>query len=481
MTRFALSLIAAAALSACSLAPMVPQPDIVVPSAYKQAPLSTEFDGTRWKAALPAEAAARGAWWEAFGDAQLNALEVQAIAANPNLVSAAARVKAARASLRGVQAERWVQVGVDAAASRSRPSAVSLGLPSGTSTGASNVYQANLGASYEIDLFNRVGNAVNAAQADAQAVEASYRSVLLALQADVAQTYYALRTLDAEIAQLDATVKLRDENAGLIGKRFQAGDVGELDVARSRTDLATVQAEAVALRNQRTRFEHVLAQLLGQTPSQFSLPVSPLEDAASVPVVPPGLPSALLERRPDVTAAQHSLQAETARVGQVRAALFPALALTANGGYASGDIGDLFKWSSRAWLASLVFSLPVIDGGRNKAAITRAEASLEGAVADYRQTVLGAFADVENQLASLRAVRDQVALTDTAVSSAKRAAELANIRYRAGEDSYQQLIDTQRGLLAVQRQAVKLRGDWAGSTVALIRALGGGWDAAATP
>jgi multidrug efflux system outer membrane protein len=340
----------------------------------------------------------------------------------------------------------------------------------------STVYNAGLGASYEVDLFQRVGNGVNAAKADAEQVEASYRSVLLALQADVAQTYFALRALDAEAAQLDATLALRTENVRLIGKRFQAGDVAELDVARSRTELSTLQAEVVALRGSRSRLEHSLALLLGQAPAGFNFDNQPLAMDATVPVVPPGLPSALLERRPDVTAAQRSMAAATARVGVAKSALFPALALTANGGYASTELSDLFKTNAQSWLTSLVFSLPIIDGGRNKAAIKRAEAQLEGAVADYRQSVLLAFADVEDNLSGLRSVREQVGFTDAAVSSARRAAELADKRYRAGEDSYLQLLEAQRDLLTIERQAVKLRGTWATTTVGLIRSLGGGWE-----
>lgn len=476
MTRLHLSSMALALLLAgCSLAPTVPQPDIAVPAAYKEAVVPS--DG-RWKLALPADAAARGAWWEVFGDPALDALEAQAQAANPTLASAAARVKAARAVLRGSRADRSPQVGLQAGASRGRDSAASLGLPAGTPTAPGTLIQAGFGASYEIDLFRRVENSINAAEADAQAVEANYRSVLLALQADVATAYYALRSFDAEIAQLDETVRLREDNARLIDSRFRAGDVGELDLARSRTDLATVQAEAAALRGARSRLEHALALLIGQTPAQFSFAAAPLTDASAVPVVPPGLPSALLERRPDVAAAQRSMQAATARVGVVKAALFPALALTADAGYASGELSDLFKWSSRTWLLSAVMSLPIIDGGRNRAAVTRAEATLEGAVADYRGVVLGAFADVEDQLATLKSVREQVGYSRTALEAARRAASLADIRYRAGEDSYLQLIDTQRELLAVQRRAAQLRGDWAVATVGLIRALGGGWDAA---
>lgn len=457
----------------CSLTPPVPTPQIAVPAAYKEA-APQPAEGS-WKPARPSEAAARGAWWTTFDDARLSALEEQAAAANPTLAAAAARVKAARSALRATQADRSPQVNLNGSAARSRQAPAQLGVPQATPVAPSTLLQAGLGASYEIDLFRRVESSISAAQADANATEASYRSVLLALQADVAQTYFTLRTLDAEIAQLDSTVKLREENARLIGKRFQAGAVGELDVARSRTELSTVQAEAVALRGQRARVEHALALLLGQAPAGFDFAAAPLADGAVVPAIPPGLPSALLERRADVAAAQYAMQAATSRVGVARSAMFPALALTADGGYASGDLDDLFKWSSRSWLTSLVLSLPVIDGGRNRAAIQRAEAQLEEAVAGYRESVLAAFADVENQLSDLRTVRDQVGHVDAAVASARRAAALADTRYRAGEDSYLQLLDAQRELLAIERQAVQLRGTWAVATVDLIRSLGGGW------
>ncbi len=447
-------------LAGCATAPPVATPKIDVPAAYKEAPAESN-----WKPALPAEAAARGAWWTVFDDTRLNALEDQAAAASPTLAAAAARVKAARSSLRGAEASRWPQLGLSLGGSRTHT----------PSTPATSTLQATLGASYEVDLFKRVERSITAAQADAQATQATYRSVLLALQADVAQTYFALRTLDAEIAQVESSVRLREENVRLIGKRFQAGAVAELDVARSSSELSTVQAELAALRGQRARTEHALALLLGQAPAAFSQDALPLSPTATLPQVPAGLPSALLERRPDVSAAQHAMQAAAARVGVARSALFPALALTANGGFASSQLEDLFKWSSRAWLASAVMSLPVIDGGRNRAAVAGAEAQLEGAAADYRDKVLAAFADVEDSLSDLRAVHNQLGHTDASLTAARRAASLADKRYKAGEDSYLQLLDAQRDLLAIERQAVSLRGTWAANTVGLIRALGGGW------
>jgi multidrug efflux system outer membrane protein len=337
------------------------------------------------------------------------------------------------------------------------------------------VWQAGVGASYEVDLFRRVANSVNAAQLDAAATDASYQSVLLALQADVAQTYFQLRTLDADVDVLTRGLSLREQTLQLIDKRRAAGDVSELDVARARTDLATTRAELQGLRGTRARTEHGLALLLGQTPAAFQLPPQALAVDAPVPAVPPGLPSTLLERRPDVVAAQAQMRAASARVGQAQAALFPALVLTANGGVASYELRDLFEMSARSWLTSAVFSLPLLDGGRNKALISKAEAQLAESVATYRQSVLQAFGDVEGQLSTLSSVREQSASVSEALVSARRSAELADKRYRAGEDSYLTLLDAQRSLLGVERQALQLRGAWATSTVGLVRALGGDW------
>ena len=475
-------LMLALVLAGCATAPEPRDAKLSVPAGFKEA-AATEANATttaaapqgQWKTAEPSEASPRGAWWLAFDDAKLNELQQQAEAANPSLAVAAARVKAARASLGSARADRLPQVGINAGVTRQKYAPAQQGYSADTNLPPGTVWNAGLSASYEVDLFSRVANSVNAAQADAQASEATYRSVLLTLQADVAQAYFNLRTLDAEVAVLERTLGLRQETSNLIGKRKDAGDVSELDVARARTDLATTRAELQGVRGQRAQVEHALALLLGQAPANFNLAPQPLATDAKVPHVPAGLPSALLERRPDVAAAQAQMMAATARVGQARSAVFPALMLTANGGNASYELHNLFDWSARAWLVNAVLSMPLFDGGRNKANITRAEASLDESVASYRQTVLGAFGDVEDKLSGLAAVRDQTESLDEAVVAARRSAELADKRYRAGEDSYLTLIDTQRSLLAIERQAVQLRGSWATTTVGLIRALGGSW------
>ncbi|MDC8759749.1 efflux transporter outer membrane subunit [Janthinobacterium fluminis] len=469
-------LLAALLLVACA-APEFKQPQMELPVAFKEArqPVQTAADGSRWKQGQPAEQQARGEWWLAFNDPALNELVAEAGKANANLAVAAARVRQARAIAGIAEAERMPQVGVNVGARRSRASAQSLGLPEGAQVAAATSYQANLTASYEVDLFGRVASNVSAARADAAAVEATFRSVLLALQADVAQTYFRLRATDAELATLEHTVRLREESVHVNQRRYDLGDIGEFDLARARTELATARAEAIGLQRQRVGNEHALAVLLGKPAANFTAGVSPLLDSALMPVVPAGLPSALLERRPDIASAQRTMMAANARTGVARAAMFPALALNASGGGQSDSFADVFKWSSRSWLLGALLSMPVIDGGRNKAAIARSEAALDESVGVYRQSVLAAFAEVEDNLAGLRILAGQGAQIDAAVVSARRSAELAQKLYAAGRSGYLDLLDAQRNLASVERSAVQLRGERAVTTVALIRSLGGGW------
>lgn len=470
------ALTAALVLAGCANTPIEPDTRLVVPAAFKEAPtVAVTQVPAGWKLAEPQEDRARGPWWSGFADPTLDRLLKQAVDASPTLEAAAARVQAARSALRGSESGQLPQVGLNLGVARSKPGAADQGLPADTQLAPVTVWQAGVGASYEVDLFRRVANSVNAAQLDANASEASYQSVLLALQADVAQTYFQLRTLDADVDVLTRGLSLREQTLQLIDKRRTAGDVSELDVARARTDLATTRAELQGLRGTRARTEHRLALLLGQAPAAFQLAPQALAVDAAVPAVPPGLPSTLLERRPDVVAAQAQMRAASARVGQARSALFPALVLTANGGVASYELRDLFQWSARSWLTSAVFSLPLFDGGRNRAMISQAEAQLAESVATYRSSVLQAFGDVEGQLSSLSTLREQSGSVSDALVSARLSAELADKRYRAGEDSYLTLLDAQRSLLSVERQALQLRGAWAASTVGLVRALGGDW------
>jgi multidrug efflux system outer membrane protein len=321
-----------------------------------------------------------------------------------------------------------------------------------------------------------VSAGVSAARLDAAASEATYRSVLLVLQADVAQTYFRLRATDAELRTLEETVHLREESVKVNQRRFELGDIGEFDLSRARTELSTARAEAIGVQRQRATLEHALAVLLGKPPAAFAADANPLAaDGAALPTVPAGLPSTLLERRPDISAAQQQVQAANARIGVARAALFPALTLSAAAGTETASSGALFQAAAKSWVFGAMLAMPLIDGGRNRANISRSEAVLDESVANYRQQVLTAFQEVEDNLAGLRILAGQTEQVDDAVVSARRSADLAQKLYDAGRSSYLELLDAQRNLAAVERSAVQLRGNRAVTTVALIRSLGGSW------
>lgn len=471
---------AALLMTACA-APAFKQPAMEVPAAYKETSgVQTAADGSTWQPAQAAEARSRGEWWLAFNDGALNQLINDATRANANLAVAAARVKQARAIAGVAEADRIPQVGVSASGQRQRASDLSLGLPAGTPVAPGKAFNASLTASYEVDLFGRVSSNVSAARSDAASIEATYQSVLLAVQADVAQTYFRLRATDAELETLNRTVQTREENVKVNQRRFDLGDIGEFDLSRAKTELASARAEAIGLQRQRATTEHALAVLLGKPAASYTAGNSPLLDSALLPQVPVGMPSTLLERRPDIAAAQRSMEAANARIGVARSAMFPALSLNAAAAGASGStVAEVFKWSSRSWLLGAMMSMPLIDGGRNSANIRRAEAALEESVGSYRQSVLQAFAEVEDNLAGLRILQAQAVQLDEALVSARRSADLAQKLYAAGRSSYLDLLDAQRNLASVERSAVQLRGSRAITTVALIRSLGGGWDGSA--
>jgi multidrug efflux system outer membrane protein len=452
-------LYAAATLAGgCSLAPVYQRPDVAAPTAFKETvPLGN------WKIAEPSDAVARGEWWTIFGDAQMDALQADAAAASQTLKAAWARLQQARAVAGVAAAERAPQVGLSAGATRLRSA----------ETAPQTQWQAQAAASYEIDLFGRVANAVAAARADAQQAEALYRSLLLALHADVAANYFALRSLDAEIALLERSVRLREEALDLLQRRLRAGEIGEFDVARARTELSVTRAEAIAVGRRRAELEHALAVLTGKPPASFALAARPLvfEPIA----VPAGLPSALLERRPDIAAAERALAAANARIGVARAAFFPRITLTGALGVQSAELGDLLQWSSRTWLLGPLAALPLIDGGRNRSLRAQAEARYEEAVAEYRQRVLVALQEVEDSLSALRLLAEQAREQERAIESARRALAISDARFRAGDVNYLDVIDAQRSVLATERGATQVHAERALATVALIRALGGGW------
>jgi multidrug efflux system outer membrane protein len=378
---------------------------------------------------------------------------------------------------RNARADRFPELTAGLGANRQR-TANTAGDAADTGVTAT-LWRAQTGLSYEVDLFGRVASELDAAGADTQRVQALYHSVLLALQADVAQTYFLIRRLDGEALLYDHTISLRRMSLDLVETRFREGDISELDVARARSELASARAEALGVERQRAAAEHGLALLLGQPPANFSLPRRPL---ARIPVaIPAGLPSSLLERRPDIAAAERALAAANARIGAARAALFPQLALTGTFGFESSELDELLRWSSRSFLLGpligTALTLPIFDGGRRQAGVDRARARYEEDVALYRQSVLKAFDEVEDGLSALRLLGEQTEAQDTAVAAATHAAELSKNQYEAGSVSYLEVIDADRDVLRHRRTLVQLDGLRAQAAVQLIRAIGGGWDA----
>jgi len=458
-------LIAALLLAGCaSTATFTPTAPPAAPAAFK------ELDGGRWAQAAPAEAQARGRWWAVFADPVLDDLVTRAGANNTSIQLAGARLAQARALLRNADADRLPQLGLGAGASRGNLTTPGVATPT-------TVLSAGASASWEPDLFGRLAKASNAAALDARASEALAQSTKLLVQSDVAQAYFVLRALDDERALVRETVTAYRDTLRLTERRYAAGDVAELDLARVQTEVAATESQALALDQRRAQLEHALAVLLGESASSFTL--AEAEWRGALPSVPPGIPSTVLTRRPDVSAAQSAMLAAQARVGVAQTAWFPDVALTANGGFASTDLGDLFKWTARSWGVGALLSLPLFDGGRREAGVQNANAVWDAAAASYREQVLVAFRDVEDQLAALRLLDRQADAQTQAVDAAARATVLSNSRYRNGLVSQLEFLDARRSELANRRQAVQVRAARYQATVGLIRALGGDWSSGA--
>jgi multidrug efflux system outer membrane protein len=482
MNRILPVILATTALTACSLAPTFTKPDVNLPHAFKEQPVEAESsaEAGNWKKAESLEKEDRGLWWKIFGDTQLNDLEKQAIDANQELKAAAARVDQARDLARVNTDSLLPDLDIGANALRSKPASAQLaafGQPA-VPLKPYNLYSAEGTLSYEVDLFGKVRDNYKAFSLDADAQAAAYNSALLALQADVAQNYFTIRSLDAERALMRDTIKLREEATRIMQHRFDVGDVGEQDLTRTKSELAGTQAELLELDRSRAKLEHALAVLLGKMPSDFTLAEAPLD--ALPPEIPAGLPSSLLERRPDISASLALMEAANARIGVARTAFFPSLILTATGGYESTKLSDLFRWPNRTWslgqLAGNALTMPIFDSGRNLANLDEAHAAYDESVANYRQSVLVAFKDVEDNLVDQRLLAEQTKKANDAAWASQRTTDLTQKRYDGGDVDFFEVINAQRDSLAAGRAAVQTKGQRLIATVTLIRALGGGFD-----
>jgi multidrug efflux system outer membrane protein len=425
-----------------------------------------------WKQATPAEVLPRGDWWKTFRDPELDGLVGRALAANQSLAAAAARVEQARASAGLARSAYFPSVGVGASVDRSRTSRTTDNqFPVAQAT----THRGAIDASWELDLFGRVRRLNESARAEASASAADFENVRLALTAEVATSYFSLRALDRETALVADGVALRRRALELVQSRRSNGAATDFDLARAEAELASTEADAAALANRRAALQNALAVLLGEPAPAFSVS-GPSDPLSAPPAVPAGLPSELLERRPDIAAAESALAAANARIGVAKAAFFPAISLTGSAGYASGDIDRLFNSDSRLWSIGPSLYLPIFQGGRNRSNLARSRAAFDESVALFRQRVLVAFREVQDALTATQLLADQAAAQDRAVGAARRAGTLAQTRYDAGYVNYFEVIDAQRTVLTAEREAAQLSAQRLVNSVGLIKALGGGWE-----
>ena len=460
-----LAIAAAASLTACAVGPAYERPTVVSPAAWKEAPAA---EG--WLPAAPADALARGDWWTLFDDAGLNALAARVQVSNQNIALAVANYAQARALVRENQASLFPTVSLSGSASRSG------NRTAGTASGSADVA---LGADWAPDLWGRLRLSVDSAQAQAQASEADLAAARLSAIGEMASSYFSVREADAELAILATTIEGYERALTIARNRYEAAIVPQSDVLQAQTQLVNTRADRVALQRTRDTYEHAIATLVGVSPAEFH--IEPL--AAWTPVVPSvplGVPSTLLERRPDIASAERAVAAANAQIGIERSAYFPSLSLSASLGRSSSRVSDLFNASNTLWSFGLSAAQVLFDAGAIAARVDYAKAGQEAAAARYRQTVLTAFQSIEDQLTATASLAQQEVLRREASAAADKTEQQLLNRYRAGQVSYTDVITAQASALSARRTVLQLLVNRQTAAVTLIQGLGGGWQASAT-
>jgi NodT family efflux transporter outer membrane factor (OMF) lipoprotein len=454
-------------VNACTVGPDYVRPTVEAPATYK------ELNG--WKVAQPRDDFSRGQWWDLFGDAQLSALEAQVDISNQNLQLAEAQFRQARALVQEARAGYFPTATAGTSVTRS--------LSSTTFSGRSNPiaapitdYLLSLDVSWEIDVWGRVRRTVEANQANAQASAADLAATRLSAQAELAQDYFQLRALDAQQRLLEDTVVAYAKSLQLTQNRYAGGVASKAEVVQAETQLKTTQAQAIDVGVQRAQLEHAIALLVGKPASIFSIPAAPL--TAVPPAIPVGVPSALLERRPDVAAAERLVAAANAQIGVAESAFFPSLTLSASGGYESSQLSKWLTLPSRFWAVGPALAETLFEGGLRQAQTEQARAAYDANVASYRQTVLTGFQEVEDNLAALRILEREARVQEEAVQAARQSVALTTNQYKGGIVSYLDVIVVQAAALSNEISAANILGRRMVASVALIKALGGGWNAA---
>jgi multidrug efflux system outer membrane protein len=441
---------------------------------------SAQFKGVAWREVTPSAHLPKGEWWTVFKDSRLNTLVATATANNQELKAAIARFDQARATARLTRGDFFPTIGPPMTAERQL---TSENMPSPFPLNGLKydgmAYNAPMEFSWEIDLWGKIRRQTEGARADAAAAADAVHNILLGIQAEAATTYFKLRTLDNEIRIVKEAVGWRNEAQKIASARVKAGAGSELELAQAETEVASAEAEISVLDAQRDQLENVLAILLGSSASTFNVPVSTAA-TPTPPSIPAGLPSDLLERRPDISAAERALHAATARIGAAKALAFPSVKLLGRGGFQSGDIDLLLEPTSLMANLGPSISVPLFAGNKSRWVINRSKSIHDEVLAGYRQAFLAAIADVETSLSAIRHLGTQTEAQQRATASAEKAAQLAKTRYEAGTSPYLDVIDANRMTLATQRATAQIAGQRMIATVGLIKAIGGGWDQKAT-
>lgn len=459
-----MSLLAAAPLAllaSCSLGPDYVRPEVATPPDFRES--------APWKTAQPRDTAERGPWWRIYGDPCLNELVEQVAVSNQSLKAAEAQFRQARALVQAAASGYHPQVNAGALLERARSNSSNR---SGTATN----YLLSASASWELDVWGRVRRSVEASRADFQASAADLASLRLSIQAELAGDYFQLRTIDARKRLLDETVSSYEQYLELTRNRHASGVASQADVLQAETQLKTSQAQSMDLGVQRAQLEHAIALLIGRAPAGFSLAPLPLD--STPPPSPAGLPSQLLERRPDIAAAERRVAAANARIGVATAAYYPAITLSSSAGFAASSISNWLSWPSHVWALGSAIAQTVYDGGLRGAQVDEARASHEATVADYRQTVLAAFQEVEDNLAALAILEQEAAVQDQALRAARQSLAITTNQYRAGIVGYINVIVAQTTALGVEQNSIDIMGRRMEASVKLVKGIGGGWNAA---
>jgi NodT family efflux transporter outer membrane factor (OMF) lipoprotein len=467
------------ALEGCTVGPEYVKPSVPTTPAYKEDTPASFKESEQWQPAHPGDQASRGNWWEIFSDPELNKLEEQIADSNQDLKVAEARFREARAAIRFNRAAQFPTISTSPSASYVKNSDFSPSFPSKIQEANTGSFVLPFDLSYEVDLWGRVRRSVAAAREEAQATAADYETAKLSLEAELALDYFELRSADAQKQLLDDTVKAYTDNLGLTLNRFKGGVAPKADVAQAQTQLDTTNVQDTDVTVQRAQFEHAIAILIGKPPADFSLAAAPLNHQP--PSIPIGLPSELLQRRPDIAAAERRVAEANQQIGIARAAYFPTVTLGGTAGFAGTQGSNWFTWPSGFWAVGPALAQTLFDAGRRRATSESARANYDATVATYRQTSLTAFQEVEDNVAALRILENEGQQQKQAIASSEESLQLFTNRYKGGVDTYLQVITAQTIELANERNDIDIQRRRLDASVLLIKALGGGWNASNLP